>query len=129
MKKLIFAGIMLVALLTACGEKTKESSKQEQKKTATIHLNKADFLAKVTNFETNPTEWKYLGDKPCIIDFYAIWCGPCKTLAPILEDLAKEYDGKITIYKVDTEDQQDLASVFGILSIPSLLFCPAVGAP
>ena len=76
----------------------------------TIHLTKAEFLAKVMNFEKNPTEWKYLGDKPCIIDFYANWCGPCKMIAPILEDLAKEYDGQIYIYKVNTEDEQELAA-------------------
>jgi len=95
----------------------------------TIHLTKAEFLAKVMNFEQNPTEWKYLGDKPCIIDFYANWCGPCKMIAPILEDLAKEYDGQIYIYKVNTEDEQELAAAFGIRSIPSVLFCPMTGSP
>ncbi len=93
----------------------------------TIHLTKAEFLSKVANFEANPTEWKYLGDKPCIIDFYAAWCGPCKTIAPILEDLAKEYDGQIYIYKVDTEVEEELAGAFGIRSIPSVLFCPMNG--
>ena len=95
----------------------------------TIHLTKSEFLSKVANFEANPTEWKYLSDKPCIIDFYAAWCGPCKVVAPILEDLAKEYDGQIYIYKVDTEAEQDLAGAFGIRSIPSILFCPMNGAP
>jgi thioredoxin len=95
----------------------------------TIHLTKAEFLSKVADFETNPTEWKYLGDKPCIIDFYADWCGPCKVVAPILEDLSKEYDGQINFYKVDTEAEQDLAGAFGIRSIPSILFCPMNGAP
>ena len=95
----------------------------------TIHLTKAAFLSKVANFEANPTEWKYLGDKPCIIDFYAAWCGPCKTIAPILEDLAKEYDGQIYIYKVDTEVEQELAGAFGIRSIPSVLFCQMNGTP
>ncbi len=95
----------------------------------TIHLTKAAFLSKVANFEANPTEWKYLGDKPCIIDFYAAWCGPCKTIAPILEDLAKEYDAQIYIYKVDTEVEQELAGAFGIRSIPSVLFCPMNGTP
>ena len=95
----------------------------------TIHLTKAAFLSKVANFEANPTEWKYLGDKPCIIDFYAAWCGPCKTIAPILEGLAKEYDEQIYIYKVDTEVEQELAGAFGIRSIPSVLFCPMNGTP
>jgi thioredoxin len=95
----------------------------------TIHITKADFLSKVANFETNPTEWKYLGDKPCIIDFYASWCAPCKTIAPILEDLAKEYEGQFDIYKVDTEAEQELAGAFGIRSIPSILFCPMNDTP
>ncbi|WP_298653685.1 thioredoxin [uncultured Proteiniphilum sp.] len=95
----------------------------------TIYLTRADFLQKVANFEKNPDQWVYLGDKPCIIDFYADWCGPCKMIAPILEELANEYDGEIYIYKVDTEAEQQLAAEFGIRSIPSLLFCPMGEAP
>ena len=95
----------------------------------TKFLTKTEFLSKVANYEANPTEWIFLGDKPCIIDFYAAWCGPCKTIAPILEDLAKEYDGQIDIYKIDTEAEQELAGAFGIRSIPSILFCPMNGAP
>ncbi|MDR2912251.1 MAG: thioredoxin [Alistipes sp.] len=94
-----------------------------------IELTKADFLTRVSNFETNPTEWNYLGDRPAIIDFYASWCGPCKTIAPILEELAEEYGDQIVIYKVDTEREQELAAVFGIRSIPSLLFVPMEGKP
>lgn len=94
----------------------------------TMELTKADFLAKVANYETAP-EWKYLGDKPAIIDFYAEWCGPCKAVAPILEDLAAEYDGQIVIYKIDTDREQELAAAFGIRSIPSLLFIPMEGTP
>jgi thioredoxin len=135
MKKRIFASILLATTLTACAGNTKENKKTEnnqlkqEKKMGTIHLTKSEFLSKVANYETNPTEWKYLGDKPCIIDFYASWCGPCKTIAPILEDLAKEYDGQIYIYKINTEEEQELASAFGIRSIPTILFCPMVGAP
>lgn len=87
------------------------------------HLTKETFLNKVFNYEQNK-EWKFEGDKPCVIDFYADWCQPCKIVSPILEELSKEYDGKINIYKIDTEDQQELAAAFGIRSIPSLLFCP-----
>ena len=95
----------------------------------TIHLTKKEFLSKVADFENSPKEWKYLGDKPAIIDFYASWCGPCKAIAPVLEELAKEYDGRIYIYKVDTEKEQELAATFGIRSIPTLLFVPMHGAP
>jgi thioredoxin len=87
------------------------------------HLTKETFLNKVFNYEQNK-EWKFEGDKPCLIDFYADWCQPCKIVSPILEELSKEYDGKINIYKIDTEDQQELSAAFGIRSIPSLLFCP-----
>ncbi len=92
------------------------------------HLTLETFKQKVFNFEQNK-EWKFEGDKPAIIDFYADWCGPCKMVAPILEELSKEYDGKLTIYKVDTEAEQELASVFGIRSIPSLLFIPKDAQP
>lgn len=96
---------------------------------ATTHLTKSDFLAKVANYEQNPTEWKYLGDKPCIIDFYANWCAPCKMVAPILEELSEEYREQIYIYKVNTEEEQELAAAFGIRSIPSILFCPMNAQP
>lgn len=92
------------------------------------HLTKETFLTKVFNYEQNK-EWKFEGELPCLIDFYADWCGPCKMVAPVLEELSKEYNGKINIYKVDTEDQQELAAVFGIRSIPSLLFCPKADQP
>ncbi|MBE0637907.1 MAG: thioredoxin [Bacteroidales bacterium] len=87
------------------------------------HLTKDTFMLKVFNYEQNK-EWKFEGELPCLIDFYADWCGPCKMVAPVLEELSKEYEGKINIYKVDTEEQQELSAVFGIRSIPSLLFCP-----
>ncbi|MGM0612880.1 MAG: thioredoxin [Bacteroidota bacterium] len=92
------------------------------------HLTKQTFLEKVFNFEENK-EWKFEGDLPCIIDFYADWCQPCKIVAPILEELEKEYEGKINIYKIDTESEQELAAAFGIRSIPSMLFCPKDGQP
>lgn len=95
----------------------------------TIPLTKEEFLARVADYNESPDEWKYLGDKPAIIDFYASWCGPCKVIAPILEELAVEYAGKIYIYKVNTEEEEELASVFGIRSIPSLLFVPMYGSP
>lgn len=92
------------------------------------HLTKQAFIEKVFNYEKNK-EWKFEGQLPCLIDFYADWCGPCKMVAPILEELSKEYEGKINIYKVDTEVEQELAGAFGIKSIPSMLFCPQDGQP
>lgn len=91
-------------------------------------LTKESFKEKVFDFENNK-EWKFEGEKPCLIDFYADWCQPCKMVAPILDELSEEYDGKVDIYKIDTEDQRELAGMFGIQSIPSLLFVPTEGQP
>jgi thioredoxin len=91
-------------------------------------LTKETFLKKVFNYEENK-EWKFEGELPCIIDFYADWCGPCKALAPVLEALSEEYNGKINIYKVDTEVEQELAAAFAIRSIPAMLFCPGDEQP
>lgn len=134
MKKLLIL-LFVIALLPACTKQTtktdnkKDETTETDKIMKTIQLNKADFLTKVANYETNPSEWKYLGDKPALIDFYADWCGPCKAIAPVLEELAAEYDGQIYIYKIDTEKEQELAALFGIRSIPSLLFIPMDGKP
>lgn len=92
------------------------------------HLTKETFQEKVFNYEKNK-EWTFEGDLPCLIDFYADWCQPCKMVAPVLEELAEEYKGKINIYKIDTEAERELAGAFGIKSIPSLLFCPKDGQP
>ncbi|MBK7710886.1 MAG: thioredoxin [Bacteroidales bacterium] len=93
-----------------------------------VHLTAQEFKEKVFNYETGK-EWKYEGNLPAIVDFYADWCSPCKMVAPILEELALEYSGKIMVYKVNTENEQELASVFGIQSIPTLLFIPIEGQP
>jgi thioredoxin len=92
------------------------------------HLTIETFKEKVFDYEQNK-EWKFEGELPAIIDFYADWCGPCKMVAPVLEDLANEYDGKVNIYKVNTEEQQELAMAFGISSIPSILFIPVDEKP
>jgi thioredoxin 1 len=92
------------------------------------HLTKKDFLEKVFDFEKEK-EWKFKGELPAIIDFYADWCGPCKMVAPIMEELSTEYAGKVNIYKIDTEAEQELAGAFGIQSIPSILFIPKDGQP
>lgn len=129
--KYIILGVLSAVILTACTNTNKETNQEANSKQTeinmeqkTINLTKAEFLTKVANYEENPQEWTYLGDKPCIIDFYADWCGPCKMVAPILEELAEEYKDEIYIYKVDTEAEQELAAAFGIRSIPSILFCP-----
>jgi len=93
----------------------------------TEHLTKETFLTKVFDFEKNK-EWKFEGKLPCLLDFYADWCGPCKMVAPILEELSNEYAGKINIYKINTEEEQELAGEFNIRSIPSMLFVP-LGEP
>lgn len=117
---------------TQTGEKKTENNtslnNQKDKKSKMEHLTAATFKSKIFDYENNK-EWKYEGDKPAIIDFYDDWCGPCKMVAPVLEELAGEYEGKVNIYKVDTEVEQELASVFGIRSIPSILFIPVSGQP
>lgn len=102
--------------------------KLTRENTMTENLTKQTFLEKVFNYEENK-EWKYEGELPALIDFYADWCGPCKMVAPILEELSEEYKDKIKIYKIDTEAEQELAAIFGIRSIPSLLFIPVADKP
>lgn len=92
------------------------------------HLTTETFKEKVFDYENN-NEWKYNGSVPCIVDFYADWCVPCKTISPILEELSNEYEGKLVIYKVNVDEQQELSYVFGIRSIPSLLFIPLSEEP
>lgn len=143
LKKFILSAMAALVLVGGCtgakaknGEQEIAGDKQElktnnynKKMAKTINLTRDEFLSKVANYEANPQEWKYLGDKPCLIDFYADWCGPCKMVAPILEELAAEYADDIYIYKIDTEAEQQLAAEFGIRSIPSLLFVPMEGQP
>lgn len=107
----------------------KENSNKQIKEKKVMELTKKDFLEKVVNYEQNPNEWKFLGDKPAIIDFYASWCGPCKAFAPVLEEVAEEYKGVIDVYKVNTENEEELAAVFNIRSIPTILFIPVNGQP
>ncbi len=94
----------------------------------TITLDTKAFKEKVFDF-SNGGDWKFVGENPAIIDFYADWCGPCKTVAPILEELSEEYKGKVDIYKVDTEAERELSAMFQIRSIPSMLFIPKDGQP
>lgn len=116
MKKVIFAAVLMMMAFIANAQEVK-------------HITKAEFLEKVWNYEKNPDKFVYEGKVPCIVDFYATWCGPCKRLAPILEELQKEYGKKIVIYKVDTGVERELAAFFGVQSIPTLLWCPKNGRP
>lgn len=138
--KQTFTLLFLLLTLIACAGNTNKNAKSgdnnselKQKKGVknmkVIHLTKAEFLEKVYNFEKNPNDWKYEGDKPAIVDFFATWCGPCNALSPIMEELAGEYGGKIYIYKVDVDQEEDLAAAFGVRSIPTLLFIPQSGKP
>ena len=134
---LILAGVLGYAITnsnketssnTLSSKKQTNNSKEIKKKGNMEHLTTSAFKEKVFNWDINK-EWKYEGTKPAIIDFYADWCGPCKMVAPILEELKDEYGDKIEVYKVDTEKEQELASAFGIKSIPSILFIPVSGQP
>lgn len=129
-KGLMMLGLLL--LLVSCTLSAKSDKNETSGAAAAgevVSLNKADFLSKVYNYEKNPSQWVYEGTKPAIIDFYADWCGPCKKVAPILKELAGEYKDKIVIYKVNVDNEKELAAAFGIQSIPTMLFIPASGKP
>ncbi len=112
--------------------KTSIQENDNEKKDVEIkpeHLTYDTFLKKVWNFEKHPKEWVYEGDEPCVIDFYADWCGPCKRVAPIMDEMAKKYKGKVKIYKINVDKERKLASVFQVRSIPAVLFSPLKGKP
>jgi len=111
------------------GEQTASTTASGSETGAVVQLTKAMFLEKVYDYEKNPKQWSFAGDKPCIIDFYADWCRPCKMVAPIMTELAEKYKGQITIYKVNTDQERELAQFFSIRSIPTMFFCPAKGDP
>ncbi|MDR1557550.1 MAG: thioredoxin [Tannerellaceae bacterium] len=133
--KALLKGLLVCGLIfsfVACSQtsRTKENTGiSKVAKGDVIVLNKMDFLAKVFNYEENPDQWVYEGEKPCIVDFYADWCGPCKKVSPILRDLAILYKDDIVIYKVNVDTENELAAAFGIQSIPTLLFIPKDGEP
>lgn len=139
LKNILVAGMLgILTLGTSCGNgkaapgkdasgEKKALAKDSVSVGAPIHLTRAQFLARVVNYIDDPNGLKYLGDKPCIVDFYADWCGPCRMAAPVMEELAREYAGKIYIYKVDTQKEQQLAAEIGIQGIPAFLFCPVNG--
>lgn len=118
--------LLVVMSLISCGAKTKEvkDESNNKEKTYAISLTKEEFRKKVVDYTANPEEWLFIADKPVIIDFWAEWCVYCRRLAPVLEKLAQEYDGEIYVYKVNTEEEREVAAAFGIRSLPTLLFIP-----
>lgn len=127
MKRILASLIVLFALFTTSCAQTKKEEKKEE--STVIQMNKEMFIDKVFDYTTGATEWKYKGDKPAVIDFYATWCGPCQMVAPILKDLAKEYGDSIVIYKVDTDKEKELSMAMGIQSLPTIVFIPQNGQP
>ena len=127
MRKFLASLIFLCTLTTiACAQTANEGQKEE---TVVVQMDKQMFIDKVFDYTTGATEWKYKGEKPAVIDFYATWCGPCRMVAPILKDLAKEYGDSIIIYKVDTDKEKELSMAMGIQSLPTIVFIPQNGQP
>ena len=142
MKKLslilvVFFTLVSMSCSNAIGNQNSATVQGDDKTTSNVEdqdarpefLTYDTFLKKVWNFEKNPQQWVYEGDEPCVIDFYADWCRPCKMVAPIMEDLAKQYEGKVKIYKINVDKEKQLASIFQIRSIPAVLFSPKEGKP
>ena len=141
MKKLMILAMMATVSLSACSQ-TKQDNPETANRTASVanttvvsentskpvEMNTQMFIDNIVDYK-NSKEWDYKGDKPAVIDFYATWCGPCKRLSPILEELASEYNGQINFYKIDVDKEQELAAVFGIQSIPMVLLIPKEGKP
>ena len=121
-KSILFALLFMATGLVANAQEEKKESKIQ-------HLTYNEFLKKVWNFEKDPNTFQYKGKLPAVIDFYADWCGPCRRVAPIMEKLAEEYDGQLLVYKVNTDKERDLATVFQVKSIPMVLFIPMEGQP
>lgn len=139
MKKFVSMAVLAAFVVLGCNSQTTEKKseqeaavkpevKQEAEQVATAgepeHLDKQKFLDQIMDYETNPQEWIYKGELPSLIDFYADWCAPCRITSPILDELAEEYAGQIKVYKIDVDDERELAAVFGVQSIPTFLFIP-----
>ncbi len=124
---LLISAALMILVNSHAGEPVKPETKTNTA-SPVVYLTNETFKQKIFNYEVNK-EWKYAGNKPAIIDFYADWCGPCRKVSPIIEELAREYNGKIIVYKVDTEKEQVLSQNLGIQSLPTILFIPAQGDP
>ena len=123
MKKTILIAMAIIATSVAA------NAQEEKKESKVIHLTYKEFLKKVWDFEKDPNTFNYKGKLPAVIDFYADWCGPCRRVAPIMERMAEEYDGKLLVYKINTDQEKGLSSAFQIRSIPTVLFIPMEGQP
>ncbi|MBI5009786.1 MAG: thioredoxin fold domain-containing protein [Bacteroidia bacterium] len=130
MKKKILLSILVSSMffINCKSEKPAVAVSKAEGESSVVMLNNDTFKKLVYNYELNK-EWKYEGDKPAIIDFYADWCAPCRQLSPLVDEIAKEYKGKIVVYKVDTEQEKVLTQSMGITGLPTLLFIPAEGQP
>jgi len=145
MRKLVFMLAIAVIMLESCSSSQAKNNGKESGNTpaapvesvaanngaegGSVQLTKDKFIKEIWDYNASPQEWKYKGDKPAIIDFYADWCGPCKIASPILDEISKEYAGKINVYKINTDAERELSSVFGIKGIPAFLYVPKNGKP
>lgn len=121
-KSILIAMVLIVASVTACAQNKKDESKVKQ-------MTYKEFTKKVWDFEKDPNTFNYKGKLPAVIDFYADWCGPCRRVAPIMEKMAEEYDGRLLVYKVNVDQERELAAAFQVKSIPMVLFIPMEGQP
>jgi thioredoxin len=131
MKRLFYTSILIISLIfvNCTSGKTENKNSASVSSTGVVQqLTSGEFRQVIYNYDTNP-EWKFEGTMPVIIDFYADWCPPCRQLSPLVEEIAKEYNGKIVVYKVDTDKEKELAQKLGITSLPTLLYIPAKGKP
>lgn len=105
------------------------AARKENKTMKPVQMTAEMFRERVMDYVANPNEWKFKGEKPALIDFYATWCGPCKMMSPIVDEMAEKYGDQIDVYKVDVDQEEELAGLFGIRSIPTILFIPMEGQP
>lgn len=117
----VLAAVMTVVCSAVC------MGQDRTPKGVPVEMDKAMFLSRIADYKNSPNEFKYLGDKPSVIDFHATWCGPCKKMAPAIDELAREYKNKIHVYKIDVDKEPEIAALFGIQSVPTLIFIPMSG--